>query len=538
MQDEQNLLRRGIKGKFYSNPHTLEEFSTDGSIFTLTPKLVLEPHDVFDISKLIRNINDGQLPYSITMRGRGTDQGGGALSDSIICHTENNLNKIYWIKKNKAYCQAGVNYEVLQNQLKQKGYFLPPYPASIAYATIGGSVANNAAGEKTFKYGATNNYVEALDVILANGDLVTVKKIAKRKLKHFYSNSRFYDNIVKQVHELLLDNSQVIHENKIHTSKNTMGYNIWNTLQTSGDLDLTQLITGSQSTLALISGVVFRTVKMVKTPPIAILAQFSNLDKAYECIEEIALTEPTSMEMVDQNLLELLAKISPELLDGLIDKNHLPKFVLIVEYDQLLSHKILAKVLEAERYLDLSANQYLVSKEDYKTANIWRLRRSAAAAIWRIKSEIKALPIIEDGVVPRQKAPDFLKDLDLICKKHKVEYATWGHAGDANFHVQPFLNLGSLTDRKKIIPLVEDFHKLVAKYHGSICAEHNDGLIRGKYLEEFYPKKIIKILEDIKRIFDPDNIFNPHCKLGSRKLDLNKIMRREYSMRLDRHLDH
>ena len=145
----------------------------------------------------------------------------------------------------------------------------------------------------------------------------------------------------------------------------------------------------------------------------------------------------------------------------------------------------------------------------------WDIRRESFSLLRKHVFGLHTAPFIDDIIVRPEFLPKFIPELNRILKQYNLTYTIAGHAGDGNFHVIPLMDF-SLPDTSKIImELGESVYNLVLKYHGSITAEHNDGIIRTPYLEKMYGKDMIKIFKEIKNIFDPGNIFNPGKKVIS-----------------------
>ena len=126
----------------------------------------------------------------------------------------------------------------------------------------------------------------------------------------------------------------------------------------------------------------------------------------------------------------------------------------------------------------------------------------------------RTAPFIDDMVVAVQKLPQFLPELRKILDEYDLLYTVAGHVGDGNFHIIPLMDMTKEINRAIIPALSEKVYKLVFKYGGSTTGEHNDGLVRTPYLREMYGEEIYKLFEEVKKIFDPLNIFNPGKKVG------------------------
>jgi FAD/FMN-containing dehydrogenase len=147
-----------------------------------------------------------------------------------------------------------------------------------------------------------------------------------------------------------------------------------------------------------------------------------------------------------------------------------------------------------------------------KSEKFWIMRRYSFQLLRSKVKDKHTAPFIDDFVVPPAFLSEFLPQLRVIIKKYKLQSTIAGHMGDGNFHVIPLMKLEDPVDRRKILPAMKAVNKLVLQYGGSLSGEHNDGLVRGPWLEQMYGKKILGLFKEAKYIMDPDNIFNPHKK--------------------------
>ena len=418
-------------------------------------------------------------------------------------------------------------YSHLQGILHSHGRFLPPYPASMDFSTIGGAVANNAAGEKTVKYGSTRDYVEALRVVLASGDVIETGRLSKRELAKKKLQDDFEGHIYRAIDNLIERNKHLIANAEPRTSKNAAGYNLVDVKGRDGSFDLSQLIVGSQGTLGIVTEVTLKHEEW--NPDTMLLAGFfDSTSKAAEAIKAIMPLGPSALEMVDYHLLDFLKKHKPEQIKGLVPEK-LPQIALLVEFDNAKSRvrekkaKRVAKIFKQLTY----DSRYATDPEEQDA--LWKIRRGAAAVIWMSSGSKKALPVIEDGVVQPDKMPEFLDAVYGLFKRYRLEIAVWGHAGNANFHLQPLMNLSSAKDRGRILDLADEFYKLVIKMGGSTSGQHNDGIMRAPYLKRLYGAEMYRLFEEVKQIFDPLGILNPNVKIGVTEEYAATKMRHDYS---------
>lgn len=524
-------MRASLTGEVSVEKSTREFFSTDGSVFTIMPAAVVYPQNEADVTETVQLAAQAAASgeyYPITMRGKGTDQGGGALGEGLVMVMPAHMNHFLDITKQTVTVQPGMVYKDLQHLLHSHGRFLPPYPASIDFATIGGAVSNNAAGEKTIKYGSTRDYVERLRVVLANGEIIETGRLSAKELRAKQKQTDFEGHIYRNIDYLIEENWDQLAEAYPKVSKNSAGYDLWHVKGPDGSFDLGQLIVGSQGTLGAVTEITLR--HMPYNPNTHLLVgYFEGIEQAAQAVELIMPLKPSALEIVDKHLLQFLHEHDPSQIEGLFPER-LPGIVLLVQFDDEKQRQQASKAKKTMRVFQEYAYDAKLSTDPAEQTRLWKIRRGAAAIIWKFRGKKKALPIIEDGVVPLEQMPKFLEQVYKLFDKYELDIAVWGHAGNANFHLQPFMNLGSQVDRKKMFELMNDFYRMVIDMGGSTCGEHNDGRLRAPYLKRLYGEQLYGVFEDVKKVFDPLNIFNPGVKIGVALKDLPKLLRKEYSM--------
>ena len=535
-----DYLREHVVGEVSTAASARKFFSTDGSVFAVTPQVVVYPRTTDDIRKIARfswQLAEKGKIVPITARGAGSDQSGAALGEGRMLVFPAHLNKMLELdtKKNFAKVQPGINYRNFQDTIKTHNRFLPPYPSSIDYSTIGGAVANNAAGERTVKYGVTGDFVQSLQVVLANGELIQTGRLTKRELNHKKGLSTFEGEIYRQLDGLINDNWDLIQSSRKNVSKNSAGYNLLDVKRKDGSFDLTPLIVGSQGTLGIVSEIDIAIVpnNMSRT---LVVAGFSKIEDASGVVEAILMLAPATIEMVDKHLLEFIEEHYPNQLKGLLEPPF-PEVLLLIEFDDIGRGVQSKKVKKLTKILKQVTNDYQMTTDYDERDELWKIRHSAAAVIAHTEGTKKALPIIEDGVVPVEHFDKFIHEIYALFKKYNLDAAVWGHAGNANLHLQPFLDLASVGDRQKVFKIMDEYYQMVMQMGGSTAGEHNDGRLRAPYLPALYGEEMYKLFAAVKLVFDPFNTLNPGVKIGVTKADQMKNLRHEYNMdKLGHHL--
>ena len=528
-------LQEHLSGEVLHTPAIRKYFSTDGGVFTVTPSLVVYPRNEGDVRKTARftwQLAERGRIIPITARGMGTDQGSAAVGSGAVMVFPAHMNRILEFdgKTGDVIIEPGINYGKLQQTLHTHGRFLPPYPSSMEYSTVGGAIANNASGEKTFKYGCTRDFVKGLRVVLANGEVIETKRISKRELNKKMGLTSFEGEVYRALDALLEENKQTIQDTKLNVSKNSAGYDLLDVKRKDGSFDLTPLIVGSQGTLGIVTEATIATAPYNPATTL-IAAFFEDLQVAEQAIEQISkLPEtPSAMELVDENLLKFLDEHNPNQLKGIVSKPF-HKLIVLIEFDNANARVQKRMAKKATKILEKLQVTYQLETDDHEKEELWKIRHSAAAVISHSEGNLKALPIIEDGIVPNGKIHEYIKNVYALFEKYNLKVAMWGHAGNANLHMQPFLDLSQVGDRQKVFKIIDEYYTMVISMGGSTSGEHSDGRLRAPYLSKLYGVALYTIFQKAKLIFDPYGILNPGVKIDVTVDDIKPLLRHEYSM--------
>ncbi len=527
-------LRKFIKGDISTDGRALAHFSNDASLFQVWPSVVVAPKDVGDIKSLVKFVvlEKRQNPnLSLTARAAGTDMTGGPLSDSIVLDFLKYFNWLGTIEDGGLITSSpGVYYRDFEKVTLTKGYVLPSYPASRELCAIGGIVNNNSGGEQSLVYGKTERYVKELHVVLSDAKEYTIKKLEREELDLKMKQIDFEGGIYRALFGLLESNYRLVKEAKPKVSKNSVGYNVWDIWdRETGIFDMTKLFIGSQGTLGITTEATFQLVKVKPFSGLAVVF-LKDLSKLPELINEILRFSPNSLESFDDHTLKLSLKFLPGLaslmgyksllslmLSFLPDLFHvikigLPKLVLLVEFKEDDQDKLKDKLKSLTGKIEAMGFDWRIARDKNDEKKYWTIRRESFNLLRHKVLGKQTAPYIDDLIVRPEYLGEFLPKLYKILDKYELLYTIAGHVGDGNFHIIPLMDLKDPKERQKIRASMEEVYDLVFEYHGSISAEHNDGLLRGPYIKSMFGEELFEIFRDIKKIFDPQNIFNPHKK--------------------------
>lgn len=526
-------IKEKFQGDISSDLSTLDLYSHDTSIFEITPQLIVYPKNTEDIEFLVNFVSENKKDYpdlSITPRSGGTDMTGGAINDSIIMDFTRYFKNIGEIDADGINVEPGVFYRDFEKQTLKKKLLLPSYPASRGICAMGGIVNNNSGGEKTLAHGKTIDYVKNLKMVLSDGKLYEFKQLSEGELERKLKQIDFEGEVYKKIFKLCNENYDLIKNAKPKVSKNSTGYNIWDVYdRDKKTFDLTKIFIGAQGTLGLNVSTKLKLIEAKKHSGLLVI-YLNDINILPNLINDVLKSKPESFEVFDDHTLALALRFMPQFisilgLKGTLDMGlqfipdllrfafqGLPKFTLLIEFDSNMEEEIAQRIEKLQSDLKSYPVRMELAEKDKEAQNFWLIRRESFNLLRKNVKNKHTAPFIDDFIVRPEYMVEFFPQLIKILVKYEINYTIAGHMGDGNFHIIPLMDF---SDKKEIdkIPVVEDeVYNLVLKYHGSISAEHNEGLVRGHYMKKMYGEKMFEIFKEIKKILDPQNIFNPHKK--------------------------
>ncbi|MEX0748561.1 MAG: FAD-binding oxidoreductase [Candidatus Saccharimonadales bacterium] len=534
MDNLKRQIEQLVEGDVSAATTDLERASHDASLFEIVPELVVAPKTSDDVAALIGFVTAQKTEHanlSLTARSGGTDMSGGAVNESIIVDMNKYLTKIGQVEEMRISTQPGAFYRDFEAKTLEHGLIMPSYPASRELCTVGGMVANNAGGEKSLQYGKTERFVAELEVVLADGKKYHIRPLNRQELDAKIAQGDYEGNLYQAIFELIDKNYDLIQAARPQVSKDSTGYHLWNVWDRDKEIfDLTQLITGSQGTLGLVTDIRFRLVIAPQHSGTLVIFLRETKDLG-QLINDVLAHAPATFEGFDNYTLMLsfklffyfrknlgwwgMIKLGIQLIpDAIKLLRGIPKMVLLVEFNGATPEEVADKVSAMHTALKPYGHDALFEEDETeaKARKFWIMRRESFNLL---RSKVKnkhTAPFIDDLVVPPEHLPQFLPEVRAIINKYKLLATIAGHMGDGNFHIIPLMEIEKQSERDKLEPAMREVNELVLKYGGSLSGEHNDGLVRGPWLEEMYGTEMYGILKQVKQIFDPQNIFNPHKK--------------------------
>lgn len=527
-------LRTVIEGEVDDSPWTLEAYSTDASLFKVKPAVVVRPKHIRDIQALVQFVSKEKKKgrdLSLTPRAAGTDMSGGPLTEGIVVDMLPGFNRILEIGDNYAVVEPGVYFRDFDAETQKKDLELPSYTASRNICTVGGMVGNNAGGEKNLKYGKTARYVEELEMVLADGEVHTIKPLTGSALSIKRQEETFEGEVYREVGKLIASHSELIEAHKPHVEKNSSGYALWDMGDGETSLDLARLMVGSQGTMGIITKIRFSLIHPKRYASMAVLF-VDDINDLGKLIPKVLAHQPDSFESYDDNTFTLATKYFPEFalqmktnIIGLgfsflpemwrLLTSGVPKLVLLVEFRSNEQEDALSRarsLIEDVKKENISLGMFL-AKNEHEARKYWTVRRESFNLLRKKVRGKRTAPFIDDFVVPPHSLPAFLPRLNAILKEYNLTYTIAGHVGDGNFHIIPLMDPKRPDARKLIEELSERVYDLVFRFDGSISGEHNDGFIRTPYVERMFGAEMTELFGTVEAVLDPQDIFNPGKKV-------------------------
>lgn len=544
-------LRPVFTGDIELSQEILEQYSRDASMFKIMPQAVVFPKNSMDIQMLVKWVKkqNEELPLEkqlhITVRSAGTCMAGGAINDSIIIDVTRYMNQVISVTNEYAIVEPGCYYRNFEPKTLEKNVIFPSYTASRELCALGGMYGNNCAGEKTLKYGKFNEYILSSKVIFTDGNEYVVEPLNRPQFEEKMKQNTFEGSVYRFVWQIIQDKGAEIQTAKPIVSKNSAGYAIWNVWNPKTQIfDLNQLLVGSQGTLGIVTEMKIRLVPV--EPVTAMMVTFlPDLKNLGDLVHICKTVSPTSIESFDDYSLKFAFKFFLDFVKQLglfggaklglrflpeaimMLRTGLPKLIIMTEVtgnsqEELLAQLHTLQVQVTEKFGYRSRVMRHNEAEKY-----WKIRRESFNLLRKHVKGLHTAPFIDDVVVPVEHLPEFLPEIGKILDREKFIYTIAGHAGNGNFHIIPLLDFKNHTTVDQVIRLSDEVYDIIAKYHGSITGEHNDGIVRTPYLYKQFKPEMLKIFKDIKNSFDPYTLFNPHKKVDGTIEMINTYLIRE-----------
>ena len=499
----------GFRGTFRDDLLARAVYSEAAGIARIQPRGVAVPSDADDVCTLVRWAASTRTP--LVPRGSGSSMAGGAVGDGVIV----DLSRLgamgaVDVAKRTIRCGPGAIRDAVDRAARAVGLQFPVDPSSSAFCTVGGMASTNAAGAHTLRYGAMRAWVEALACVFADGTRAELRRGAVPPALPFLD--RALDALAP-----VLAAERRAPTRHAGVRKDSSGYGLahW---AASGDV--VDLIVGSEGTLALIVGLELRLAPLLSHSA-SLLGAFATLEDAVVAADRARLAGAVACELLDRSFLDVARQGGTG-----VPVSDDAEAVLLGEVEASSREEADAVAREIEAAFRRSGATTVRLALDPATEHaIWALRHAASPIISTIHPELRSMQLIEDGCVPPTRLPEYVRGVRAAFERHRFRGVIFGHAGDANVHVNPLIDVREPDWRARAEALLDEISTLTGRLGGTLTGEHGDGRLRAPLLSRVWTAEALARFAAVKRAFDPDAILNPGAKValaGARPLDAVK----------------
>lgn len=504
---------------FTDADNVLAIHSQDSSVFKRVPTGVLYPKTVQDIQTIVQLATKHRVTLSV--RAGGTCMSGGSLTDGYILNLTKYFKNISVNPYTKsAEVDMGVFYRDLESEMLKHNLMFAAYPSSKDVCGIGGMLGNNTSGEKSIRHGATIDNVYSVDVVLFDGELYTFEEISQIEFAKLTKAKTTLGHVCRHLLDIYKQYEKHYAEAVGDVKKAASGYRLekiydhkkktWN---------LAKLFIGAQATLGIIVSARLKLVDISVYRRTMILP-IGNLSELPAILKTVMSFNPESVETFDKNTYVQAKKFLPE--DTLAIREFFTagiELIVIAEFAEATHSETDMQVSAVHKALQAVTKHVSLVTDKAIVDSAWAVRRSSFRVMRDATYDSphkRAVPCIEDIIVPISRFDVFVPALMAILKKYNIEYGFHGHIGDGALRVIPIIDF---SDKKKALTLIEvvmtEVFMLIKKLKGNSSADHGDGLIRTPFLRDFYGEALYAgVIVGLKKLFDPAGIFNSDKKVG------------------------
>lgn len=518
----ENLLET-IKGQFKGDIFTDTSMrlihATDASAYREIPMAVVRPRDEDDLRLLIQFAYEHKIP--LIPRAAGTSLAGQVVGNGIVVDVGKYMNRIIEINPQERWVrvQPGVVLDELNKILRPTGLFFAPETSTSNRCMIGGMVGNNSCGAHSLLYGSTRDHTLEIVALLSDGSKATFKDLTIKEFEEKRHAAGLEGTIYRQIYDILsnTDNQENIRKEypDPEVKRRNTGYALDLLLEcepfTPGGppFNLCRLLAGSEGTLAFITEIKLNLVPLPPPEKALVCVHLKSVSEALRANLIALRHKPSSVELMDKTVLDLTRENRDQ------EKNRFfvvgdPGAILITEFEGNSPDDFMPRIEAMEKEMRSAGLGYAFPVIRGDNINkVWNLRKAGLGVLSNMPGDAKPVPVIEDTAVKPELLPDYIEEFDALLKKHGLSCVYYAHIATGELHLRPVLNLKDPEHVKLFREIARETALLVKKYRGSLSGEHGDGRLRGEFIPLMLGEKNYRLLQEIKKKWDPEGIFNP-----------------------------
>jgi FAD/FMN-containing dehydrogenase len=464
-----------------TSPRVRAAYAESAGPYRIVPHAVAVPRTVGDVRALVRWA--AASGTALVPRGAGSAMPGSSVGDGVIVDLSQGFTAVAVDRAaRRARTGASVTWADLTAAARPHRLRLPPDPSSGAFATAGGMAATNAAGPRSVRYGSVRAWIEALEVVGADGDVRWVRRGAG-------SGERFAPDP-----EVL---GRAV-ERFPRTRKNSAGYALDAFARSGDEVDL---FVGAEGTLGIVTSVAWR-LDPIPSHRAGVALGFADLEALSATVPYLRQLDPSAVELLDATLLRFVADAGYDVPPGL-------EGLLLVEFERDTAAAARGAVGDAVRGCKDAAAHVLTALDPAELETVWRVRTLASPALARLPASQRSLQVIEDGCVPPERLGAYVTGVRAAGARHGIPVVLFGHAGDGHVHVNALPDVTRRGWEAALAALFADVTDLVLALGGTPSGEHGDGRLRAGLLERVFGADTVALFRALKTAYDPRGVFNP-----------------------------
>lgn len=507
-QELKDQLRAAIQGECAFDDLTRHIYSVDSSIFEVLPLGVITPQSIEDLQKVLKITHDFNIP--VTIRGAATGITGGCLGRGIILDHSKYLTRILEtdLTNHFVICEPGVIQDDLNRHLNVFHFRLGPDTSTGNRATLGGMLANNAAGARSLRFGCMIDHIEEVEVLLSNGLKLNLKNLSLEAWKQKLLLNDQEGEIYRTIEWIYQTQKEEILKQFPNIPRHVSGYPL-DRLISSYPPNLAQLMAGSEGTLAIVTKMKLKIVPVLKRTTLFLIF-FNQLLDAFQPIPTLLKHNPLSLELIDEQVIEN-GKRSPALKNRLHFLKESIKGLLIIELEGATDEELNNKINQLEKDIQQQkiGHSYEMIKDPQQIADVWALRKAGLGVLMSRRTYSRAIAFLEDLSIPPAHLKNFMEEFCTYLNQNNKQAGIYGHAGSGCLHIRPYIDLRNEQELFFMRQMMLDISSMVLKYGGAISGEHGDGLIRSWLNPKIFGSQIMHVFKKLKDAFDPKGLMNP-----------------------------
>ena len=500
-------LSGGAEDVLIDRPQRLM-YATDASIYEMEPVAIVFPRSQADIEHVVRVASERGV--ALLSRGAGTSLAGQTVNHAIVVDFSRHMTQLLEVNEAEQWVRVepGLVIDELNRLLKPYGLQYPIDTSTKNRATVGGGIGNNSCGAHSCVYGKTNDQVLMLDVVLADGTTTRFEELDGASLVAKLDLQGLEGAIYQGTREIARRHETEIDARYPKIQRRVSGYNLDAALD-EGRINLSDLVVGSEGTLAVVTEARMRVVPLPTLTGLAVVHCTDIVEAAKATV--VALEHPVSaIELVGDEIIQRCKEsigYAP-LLEGMVGE---PGALLLVEFyaesDEELQSRLAVLKADLEGRGLAFATIAMTGAADQ--ARWWRMRQAGLGLLMSVKGDAKPVAIVEDTAVAPERLAEFVTRFDEVVASHGTFAAYYGHASVGCLHIRPLVNVKTEDGLDMTEAIANDIADLVLEFGGSLSGEHGDGILRGVFTERMFGAEITEAFRELKRTWDPQGILNP-----------------------------